>query len=239
MPAVTGDAFQRVNLDTTQRLGLLTQGGIMAGLTHSNHTNPVTRGGFIVNVLMCRGIELPAGANVSPVPDSYSAPTTRERYTLHSANDECAGCHVQMDPTRLRARKLRRHRALPSDGKWRPHRRELARCRTCRAATSATAPPALLARGKRAAPSTRRRATARAQPELLQAPRPETAKSWPAFRRDGSTTPTGSRSRVANPQDVCNREALYASFVQSGFNVKQLLVALTQTDGFLYLGSPE
>jgi hypothetical protein len=40
-----------------------------------------------------------------------------------------------------------------------------------------------------------------------------------------------------NPDDVCSREALAARFRDAGFNVKKLLVELTQTDGFLYLGA--
>src|SRR5690606_13330564 len=37
---VTGAEFQRVDVDTTKRLGLLTQGAIQAGTTISNFTNP-------------------------------------------------------------------------------------------------------------------------------------------------------------------------------------------------------
>src|SRR5262247_582730 len=101
VPGVTGDAFQRVNLDPMQRRGLITQGAILTGLTPSNHTNPVIRGGFIVNLLMCRNIGLPSDpailAMVTP-PDPISAPTGRERYTNHTRLEVCAGCHVQMDP---------------------------------------------------------------------------------------------------------------------------------------------
>ena len=170
----------------------------MAGLTHSNHTNPVTRGGFIVNVLMCRGIELPAGANVSP-PDPYSAPTTRERYTLHSANDECAGCHVQMDPTRLRARKLRRHRALPSDGKWRPHRRER------RGAGHAgrrlrRLPLGHCLRGESGRHQVPDAVQRLVRNRALQAPRPERRSHGLLSVEDGSTTRTGSRSRQRTPR---------------------------------------
>jgi len=42
-----------------------------------------------------------------------------------------------------------------------------------------------------------------------------------------------------SPADVCIREDLAARFRASGFNVKELLVDLTQTDGFLYLGAQE
>ena len=40
-------------------------------------------------------------------------------------------------------------------------------------------------------------------------------------------------------EDVCNREALAASFATGQYNIKQMLIAVSQTDGFLYLGAQE
>lgn len=56
MPAVAGATFQKVPVDPTQRLGLLTQGALMAGTTTSNHTNPVLRGAFVARQLLCRSL---------------------------------------------------------------------------------------------------------------------------------------------------------------------------------------
>ena len=66
--ASTGTALTKVDLNTTQRLGLLTLGGMMAGSTTSDLTNPVLRGSFIINKLMCRNIELPTGFNADGRP---------------------------------------------------------------------------------------------------------------------------------------------------------------------------
>jgi hypothetical protein len=49
----------------------------------------------------------------------------------------------------------------------------------------------------------------------------------------------GQTLSADSPDDVCTREALAAKFRDVGFNVKKLLVELTQTDGFLYLGAQE
>jgi hypothetical protein len=49
----------------------------------------------------------------------------------------------------------------------------------------------------------------------------------------------GQTLSADNPDDVCTREALAAKFREVGFNVKKLMVELTQTDGFLYLGAPQ
>ncbi len=98
---VTGDAFQKVMLDpSTHRGGLLTQAGILAGPVHSNHENPVVRGSFVVQKLMCLPIPKPTGdiaAKVTP-PDPESAATARQRFSTHSSDPVCRACHVNMDP---------------------------------------------------------------------------------------------------------------------------------------------
>jgi len=40
--------------------------------------------------------------------------------------------------------------------------------------------------------------------------------------------------RVETAQDACNRQSLQDAFSAANGNIKQLLVALTQTDAFLY-----
>ena len=95
-----GTALTKVSLNTSQRLGLLTLGGIMTGLTTTDLTNEVLRGSFIINKLMCRGLTVPTGLN--PVaPDPYSGKTARIRYGFHSAMAVCAGCHKMIDPLGL------------------------------------------------------------------------------------------------------------------------------------------
>ena len=75
---MTGAAFQKVMLEPGQRLGLLTQGGVMAGSTTSNLTNPVLRGAFVARQLMCRPLALPTDpavlAKVKP-PEPYTGKT--------------------------------------------------------------------------------------------------------------------------------------------------------------------
>jgi hypothetical protein len=115
IPGVTSSAFQKVPLDGVKRAGLLSLGGIAAGPVHSNKTNPVTRGSLVVKKLMCQIIPLPTGdiaAMVKPPADD-SAPTARERYTMHSVNPVCHGCHVNMDPVGFAMEKI------DAVGQWR------------------------------------------------------------------------------------------------------------------------
>jgi hypothetical protein len=41
--------------------------------------------------------------------------------------------------------------------------------------------------------------------------------------------------RVLDAQDDCNRQAVEVAFQSANYNVKQLLLALTQTDAFQYV----
>lgn len=101
LSGVTGDTFQKVMLDpSTHRGGLLTQAGVLAGPIHTNNSNPVVRGSFVVQKLMCQVIPKPSGdiaAKVTP-PDPNSAATARQRFTTHSSDPVCRGCHLNMDP---------------------------------------------------------------------------------------------------------------------------------------------
>lgn len=100
---VAGEAFTRVDLDPAQRMGILTHAGVMAGTVHSNETNPVRRGAFVVREMLCLEIPLPTGDVADEVapPDPGSGPTARDRYSAHSDDPRCAGCHVLMDPIGL------------------------------------------------------------------------------------------------------------------------------------------
>jgi hypothetical protein len=40
--------------------------------------------------------------------------------------------------------------------------------------------------------------------------------------------------RSLGSDDACNQQSVLTSFTSANYNVKQLLLALTQTDGFLY-----
>jgi hypothetical protein len=236
MPAVTGEAFQRVPLDTTQRLGFLTHGGVMAGLTHSNHTNPVTRGAYIVNQLMCRGIELPSNVAVQP-PDPYSAATTRERFSLHSKNPTCAGCHMQLDPLGFALENFdavgmyrTTENAVTIDASGEVPDMPGGDFGTCESGISCA--------GKAEGTKYQTACNGSCATELVRrlATNEEVMACFPQRWLDYAY---GQTLEKDSPDDTCNREALTQSFVASGYNVKQLLVAISQTDGFLYVGAKE
>lgn len=204
---VTGDEFRKVELDTTQRLGLLTQGGVMAGTTHSNLTNPVTRGSFVLKQLMCISIRLPTGDILEQVkpPDPYSGATARDRFSQHSEQEVCATCHKFMDPVGFA---LENYDAV---GQFRTTENGV------EIDPSGTVPDTL---GDVSGPIDL--AQKLAGSEEVQSC---FAKRWSEY----------GYGLTLRPEDKCTAEAVTTAFKASGYNVKQLLIELTQTDAFHYL----
>jgi hypothetical protein len=240
MQGVTGDAFQRVNLPPGQRLGLLTQGAILTGLTPSNHTNPVIRGGFIVNLLMCRNIGLPSDpailAMVTP-PDPGSAPTGRERFDRHSQVEVCAGCHVQMDPVGFA---LENYDAV---GLWRTTENGVA------IDASGEVPDmpggdfgdcsSGIACDEKASGAKYQTACNGSCATELATRLARNAEIMTCFPTKWLDFAYGQTLSSLDPHDVCNREALASTFINSGSNIRQMLIDISQTDGFLYLGAQQ
>ena len=101
VPGVTSTALQRVDLDPTQRAGILSHASILAGNAHSEQTSPVHRGKFVRERLLCQDLPSPPPTvDVTP-PAADPTLTTRQRYAQHSEDEYCAGCHRLMDPIGL------------------------------------------------------------------------------------------------------------------------------------------
>ena len=101
VPAPTAPGFTQVNLDPTRRAGLLTHAGILASLAHSNQTDPVHRGKFVRERLLCENVPPPPVNAVITPPVVTADSTTRQRFTQHEAVPSCAACHTLMDPIGL------------------------------------------------------------------------------------------------------------------------------------------
>jgi Protein of unknown function (DUF1592)/Protein of unknown function (DUF1588)/Protein of unknown function (DUF1595)/Protein of unknown function (DUF1587)/Protein of unknown function (DUF1585) len=93
-----GADWQHVALDPMRRAGLLTQPSFLAVHAKANQTSPVHRGRFVREQLFCT-TPPPPPPNIEirpPVLDPRM--TTRERFAQHTADAFCAGCHSQLDP---------------------------------------------------------------------------------------------------------------------------------------------
>jgi len=211
---VTGSAFQKVQLDPTQRRGLLTQGAIMTGTTVTNSTNPVLRGSFILNKLMCMNISLPSDPAILAlvsVPVDVTGATARERYTAHSKQTVCQGCHRLIDPVGFA---LENYDAV---GQYRTTE------------NNAT----IDASGKLPQATDMVTGAVQLAQQLADSDQVQQcfAQHWVEYGY--------GRSLHGTPEDLCLQEKINAAFKASGYNVKQLLLDLTQTSAFQYLPAQE
>ncbi|HEY3741581.1 MAG TPA: DUF1592 domain-containing protein [Bryobacteraceae bacterium] len=99
IPGVKGNQFRRVDLDGSERSGVITQASILTVTSYPTRTSPVIRGKWILENLL--------GAPPPPpppgIPDLKTAGigqevSMRQQLEEHRANPSCAVCHARMDP---------------------------------------------------------------------------------------------------------------------------------------------
>ena len=91
----------RIELPPDRRAGLLTQASFLATHSKEIQTDPVARGKFVRERLLCQGIDPPPPDVVITPPTITPGTTARDRFAEHEANPICAGCHVLIDPVGL------------------------------------------------------------------------------------------------------------------------------------------
>jgi hypothetical protein len=201
-----GDAFERVELDPAQRAGFLTRGASLAGHALANQTDPVRRGKFVREQLLCQILPSPPNDIEIRPPDLDPNLTTRERFSRHDADQFCAACHKLMDPIGLG---FESYDAL---GRWRATENGKA------IDVSGQIVEADIAGPFNGAADLGRKLAGSAQV------RDCVVKQWFRFGYGRSET----------PQDACSLETLKAIFAAGKYDVRELVIGLTQTDAFLY-----
>jgi len=83
------------------RAGVLTHGALLATQAKANQTDPIHRGKFVREQLFCQIPEPPPPDLVVSPPRLDPRKTTRERFSQHRADPGCAGCHELLDPVGL------------------------------------------------------------------------------------------------------------------------------------------
>jgi hypothetical protein len=191
------------------RAGLLTQPGLMALLAHSDQSAPVLRGAFLRERILCQPVPAPP-PNVNTVaPDPDPSATTRERFRQHTEQETCAGCHRLIDGVGFgfeRYDQLGRYRAT-ENGLDVDESGEVVAI-TEQALNGPFVGPVEL--------SNRIAVSAQARACL--------ASNWYRY----------TFGRAELPEDSCSVAQVQTRFEESAGNLKELLVALTQTDAFLY-----
>ena len=87
---------QLLNFASTKRRGVLGMGSVLATLATGIETNPIKRGIFVREHLLCEIMPQPTGLDIKPVPVQQGL-TTRERFAAHTADPSCKACHIRID----------------------------------------------------------------------------------------------------------------------------------------------
>jgi hypothetical protein len=202
-----------VSVPIPGRRGLLTQASLMAVLADSTQTKPIHRGGFIQTRVLCRTLPtLPANLDLqAPLQDSSGLPTARQRLAPLLERADCAGCHVNINPVGLAFEKY------DAGGRYRDQEN----------GTPIDASGSVTLDGESV--------VFEDAVGLVEAiagsdeARDCYARNW--FR--------AALGRDSFAEDACSLDQLVAATDAAEGDVKQLLLALVQTDAFLYLNRSE
>jgi hypothetical protein len=100
--AVAGSGFQRVDLSSTPRLGILGQTSFLMANSHPAFTSPTKRGAWVLEQLLCAPPPPPpADLMIEPLSAPADGQSVREKLEEHRKNPMCATCHALMDPIGL------------------------------------------------------------------------------------------------------------------------------------------
>ncbi len=89
-----GPEFTQVELDPTERAGLFTQIGFLVANATPAHPDPIHRGAFMAETIVCHTISAPPN-NLPPIPAPEPGQSNRETVTAltEAPGSECLGCH--------------------------------------------------------------------------------------------------------------------------------------------------
>jgi hypothetical protein len=200
-------AFERIELDPARTSGILTQGSILAVTGKPNQSSPVHRGKFVRERLLCQTIPPPPNNVVATPPDLSPDLSTRERYSQHSTDSACSGCHIKMDPIGFG------FEHYDGIGLWRDQENGLPIDATGHLVDTRNIDgpfDGVVDLGKKLAESEEARQCV--------------ATQWFRF----------GYGRTEGADDYCSMRRLQLAFANRNFNIKELLVALTQTDAFRF-----
>ena len=204
---VTGTEFRQVQLDPARRAGFLTSAAVMATHANVNQSSPVFRGKFVREQLMCNTLPLPPNDIVIEPPQLDPNKTTKEQFEEIGADPNCASCHSLMNPIGF----IFEH--YDGVGQWRDQQNG----KNIDAVGEVVQTDDI-------------DGTYDGAIELAQALAESTqvqecvSSQWFRFAYNRSVTQV----------DSCSIQQLNERFAASNFNFRELLVALTQTNAFLY-----
>jgi hypothetical protein len=95
---MAGTGAREVALDPAQRAGILTQGSFLAMKADASDSHPVKRADTVLHRVLCMELKVPDALEVPPVADPNPNQTTRERFDVHGQSACALSCHQFLDP---------------------------------------------------------------------------------------------------------------------------------------------
>jgi hypothetical protein len=97
---VSGNEMRKVELNDSNRGGLLGMGSVLTATSSPMRTSPVNRGKWVLETLLGNRIpEPPADAGILPEnAGQIEGKTLREEFEMHRNNPSCMDCHEKIDP---------------------------------------------------------------------------------------------------------------------------------------------
>jgi hypothetical protein len=180
----------------------------MATLAKTDRTNPIHRGAFVRRQIFCQTLPaLPGNIDImAPLKDTSRLPTARERLSPLLEDAQCKGCHTVFNPIGLA------FESYDAIGRYRTEEN---------GATIDTSGEIGLSSGNHSFQTPTELVDLLAQDDTISQCY---ARQW--FRA------TMGRFEVA--ADACSLATLDKAVVDSGGNIREILLTLAQTDGFLY-----
>lgn len=189
--------------------GLLTQPALQAMLAYPDGSSPVARGVFVRKRLLCQELTPPPNVPIDPPSPDPNA-TTRERFSQHSSDPSCAGCHSLIDPLGFPFENY------DGTGRW----------RTTENGQPIDASGEILGIEDESAQGTVRDA-AELSAKLAASTDVQAClvDNWAIYALG---------RRLDEELDACTRLDLQAAFAESGGDLRELMIAITTSDAFRF-----
>lgn len=93
----TAGGFAKADMEGQPRVGILMQGSTLARLATPSRSQPIYRGDFLLKDVLCRHLELPENLNVM-LPEPDPTKTYREQLDQMTGVGSCYNCHSRINP---------------------------------------------------------------------------------------------------------------------------------------------
>jgi hypothetical protein len=223
---------QNVSTSSNPRAGILTNPIVLAAQSHTSFPSPTLRGKLVREQILCDAIQPPpAGLMIGPPPATVpSNATVKDQYAAHTTpGSVCANCHDLIDPVGDA------FGVYDAAGVYQTTEIDQ---RMSGGPFPAIDPSGQVSTYKVIDPSGMVLGTASGEfSAMFSGPvdlATQLANATQARECFALQELRYSLSRVETAADACSAQQVYQAFSSSNFNLQQLLLAVVQSDAFLY-----